>query len=51
MVQTIQAKEVSLADLERIFGLQQVDNPQFFQEWQGDLPLLAEWQLSVCETS
>jgi hypothetical protein len=44
MIQTIQAKEISLIELETLFQLQKVDEPQFFYEWQGDLPELSEWQ-------
>ncbi len=42
MVQTIQAQEISLAELERLFQLQRVDNPQFFYEWQEELPELTD---------
>jgi hypothetical protein len=44
MVQTIQAKEISLDELERIFGLQRSQDLDFFIEWQGDLPELTDWQ-------
>jgi hypothetical protein len=39
MVQTIQAKEITLLDLETSFGLQLVEDEQFFREWQDNLPL------------
>ncbi|NET03948.1 MAG: restriction endonuclease subunit R [Symploca sp. SIO2B6] len=38
MVQTIQAKDITLRDLITNFGLHLVDNDQFFREWQDDLP-------------
>lgn len=38
MVQTIQAKEITLLDLETNFGLQLVEDEQFFREWQDNLP-------------
>lgn len=44
MVQTIQAKEISLIELEMLFQLQRVEDPQFFYEWLGDLPELSEWE-------
>ncbi|MGK7872651.1 MAG: restriction endonuclease subunit R [Xenococcaceae cyanobacterium] len=38
MVQTIQAKEIDLRYLVANFSIQLVENDQFFQEWQEDLP-------------
>jgi hypothetical protein len=38
MVQTIQTKEITLLDLENSFGLQLVEDEQFFREWQDKLP-------------
>jgi hypothetical protein len=38
MVQTIQAKDITLLELETKFGLQFIDNEQFFLEWQDKLP-------------
>lgn len=38
MVQTIQAKNVTLRDLIANFGIQLVRDEQFFREWQDDLP-------------
>ncbi|MCC5662450.1 DUF2959 domain-containing protein [Nostoc sp. CHAB 5784] len=38
MVQTIQAKEITLLELENSFGLQLVEDDQFFREWQDNLP-------------
>lgn len=40
MVQTIQARDISLYELEDKFGLQLVTNSDFFPEWIKDLPSL-----------
>ncbi|MBO3459598.1 type I restriction endonuclease subunit R [Aetokthonos hydrillicola Thurmond2011] len=40
MVQTIQARDISLYELEEKFGLQLVTNADFFTEWTNDLPSL-----------
>ncbi len=40
MTETIQAKNVTLHDLESKFNLNLVEEPQFFAEWQTDLPTL-----------
>ncbi|MEH2246295.1 restriction endonuclease subunit R [Nostoc sp.] len=42
MVQLIQGKDITLAQLIDEFGLQGVDNEQFFSEWQHDLPELSD---------
>lgn len=42
MVQTIAIKTVTLHDLEIKFGLQLVEDVQFFREWQDDLPEISE---------
>ncbi|MEH2182835.1 restriction endonuclease subunit R [Nostoc sp.] len=42
MVQTIQAKEITLLDLENSFGLQLVEDEQFFREWQDKLPEITD---------
>ena len=41
MIQTLQAKNVTLAELSTLFGLQLTEDEQFFQEWQADLPELS----------
>jgi hypothetical protein len=41
MVQTLQAKNVTLAELSSLFGLELTEDEQFFQEWQADLPELS----------
>ena len=38
MVQTLQAKNITLRDLIDNFGIQLVRDESFFQEWQTDLP-------------
>ena len=42
MVQTIQAKEITLRDLIVKFGIQLVEDEQFFWEWQDNLPEVTE---------
>jgi len=42
MVQTLQSKAVTLHELHNLFGLQLVEDQQFFQEWQDSLPELTE---------
>lgn len=44
MVQTIQAKDISLSELRRVFNLQRVEDEQFFREWQDDLPEITEME-------
>ncbi|MEH2240589.1 type I restriction endonuclease [Nostoc sp.] len=42
MVEVIQGRDITLAELINQFGLQLVDNEQFFSEWQHDLPELSD---------
>ncbi|MBD2504101.1 type I restriction endonuclease [Anabaena azotica] len=42
MVQTIQARDISLYELEENFGLELVTNTEFFTEWTENLPLLTD---------
>ncbi|MEQ8467356.1 restriction endonuclease subunit R [Coleofasciculus sp. E1-EBD-02] len=49
MVQTIQARDVTLGQLETHFQLQRVEDEQFFPEWHGDLPELTDWQNQLLE--
>jgi hypothetical protein len=42
MVQTIQAKDITLRDLVTQFGIQLVRDEQFFREWQDDLPEITD---------
>jgi hypothetical protein len=42
MVQTLAAREITLHELTDKFGLQLVEDEQFFREWQDDLPEITE---------
>ncbi|WP_449289984.1 hypothetical protein [Nostoc foliaceum] len=42
MVQVIQGKDITLAQLIDEFGLHLADDEQFFSEWQQDLPDLSD---------
>lgn len=42
MVQTIAATNINLYDLKTKFGLQRVDDDQFFREWVDNLPQLTD---------
>lgn len=42
MVETIAAQKINLDDLIKEFGLERIDNLQFFPEWQDDLPELTD---------
>jgi Type I restriction enzyme R protein N terminus (HSDR_N) len=44
MVATISAKDVSLSDLKAKFGLQLVEDEQFFREWIDELPEISEFE-------
>jgi len=44
MVQTIQAKNVTLEELQTLFGLQLVRDDNFFREWQDELPEITDFQ-------
>ena len=44
MVETLQAKDVTLRDLMDNFKLQLVQDEQFFLEWQEDLPSLTKFE-------
>ncbi len=44
MVQTIQAKNVTLEELQTLFGLQLVRDQDFFREWQDELPEITDFQ-------
>lgn len=49
MVQTIQAKDITLAQLTQSFGLSRTDEPQFFREWQDNLPELTDSEKQVLD--
>lgn len=42
MIETIQAQNINLLDLEQKFGLERSDDSDFFLEWQTDLPELTD---------
>lgn len=42
MARTLAAEKVTLYDLKKRFGLQRVEDSQFFQEWREDLPELTD---------
>ncbi|BDA74193.1 hypothetical protein RIVM261_043250 [Rivularia sp. IAM M-261] len=42
MTTTVQAKEVTLLELETNYGLQIVYDEQFFPEWQDNLPQITD---------
>ena len=42
MVQTIQAQDISLEELQENFGLQLTTDKKFFREWQDNLPSLTD---------
>lgn len=44
MVQTIQAKNVTLEELKTLFDLPLVTDDQFFREWQDELPEITDFQ-------
>lgn len=47
MVQSIQAQDITLRDLEIKFKLQLVNNEQFFEEWQDDLPEIGDAEKEI----
>ncbi len=47
MVQTIQARDISLYELEENFGLELVTDINFFPEWIENLPLLTNIENSL----
>ena len=49
MPQTLQAKEISLAQLSTHFGLERSDGPNFFPEWQQSLPELTAKEVQALE--
>jgi len=49
MVQTIQAKDLTLHEVKAKLGLRLVDNDQFFREWLDDLPELTEQERQILD--
>ncbi|NEO62952.1 MAG: restriction endonuclease subunit R [Moorea sp. SIO4G2] len=49
MVETIQAKDVTLKQLKTLVNLQLVNDNQFFREWQDNLPEISELQQQLLD--
>lgn len=49
MVQTIQAKDLTLHDVKEKFTLKQAEDEQFFREWLDDLPELTDLEKSLLD--
>lgn len=49
MTQIIQAKDITLQQLKTIFGLDLVENDQFFREWQDNLPEITDLQKQLLD--
>lgn len=49
MVQAIQSQDITLAQLTQSFGLNRNDEPQFFREWQDNLPELTDSEKQVLD--
>jgi hypothetical protein len=49
MVQTIQAKEIDLRYLITNFGIQLIEDEQFFPEWQEDLPKINDFDKQLLD--
>jgi hypothetical protein len=49
MVSTIQAENVTLRELITLYGLQLVEDDQFFREWQDDVPELTDQEKQLLD--
>jgi len=49
MTQTLLAEKVTLRDLIDLYSIQLVENDQFFDEWQEDLPTLSELEKQLLD--
>ncbi|MDY6805688.1 MAG: restriction endonuclease subunit R [Cyanobacteriota bacterium] len=49
MVATLKASEISFPELETIFYLDEVDDDQFFREWQDDLPEITDAEKQILD--
>lgn len=49
MAQTLQAETITLQELIRFYGLQLVENEQFFLEWQDNLPELTNLEKQLLD--
>ena len=47
MIQTLQAKDLSLAEIQTYFGLEQTSERNFFPEWQENLPKITEAEKQI----
>ena len=47
MIETVQAKDISLEELQEYFGLKRTTNPDFFTEWIESLPSLTNEEKSA----
>lgn len=49
MTQILQAKNMTLAELEKLFQVQFVESEDFFREWQENLPEITDWQKQLLD--
>ncbi len=49
MIQKLQAREIDIRYLIDNFGLQQVQNPEFFREWQENLPEITDLEKQLLD--
>ncbi|MEQ8996101.1 MAG: restriction endonuclease subunit R [Coleofasciculus sp. B1-GNL1-01] len=49
MVQTLQAETITLRELITLYGLQRVEDEQFFREWQDSLPELTNQEKQLLD--
>ncbi|MGB0561486.1 MAG: restriction endonuclease subunit R [Spirulinaceae cyanobacterium] len=49
MPETIPASAVGLNTFENKLGLREQDDPEFFREWQTDLPEIGNWEKQSCD--
>lgn len=49
MVQTIQAKDITLRDLITNFGIQLIEDDQFFREWQDNVPEITDLEKQLLD--
>ncbi|MFM6402084.1 MAG: restriction endonuclease subunit R, partial [Planktothrix sp.] len=49
MTQILQAKNMTLAELEKLFQVQFVESEEFFREWQENLPEITDWQKQLLD--
>lgn len=49
MVANFPTKDITLKQLQTIFGLQLAENDNFFREWQDNLPEITDWQKQMLD--